>query len=226
MAQQQNNETTYLFVTIGSRTKRGARVTTATSGLTVAGLAIARVGDIVTYANGSEAVIIDGAGEYAASERNSIALVGSHLSNGDCIIETLQDSWGILVHESQTIKGLFDPSYVMPPLPPPNRLAVQGATTARGGVLLEPSGTWNTGVRFGKAGAVGDLIHYSDGSTARIVSGLGLADNRDFTPLAFVGSELDNGDTITDSPEREGALSSEMFIVVKRSGITHGGQDA
>ncbi len=67
--------------------------------------------------------------------------------------------------------------------------------------MREPSGTWEVAPHLGKAGTVGDLIHYPDGSTARITSGLGLADGPDFAPLAFVGSELDNGDTITDSPE-------------------------
>lgn len=83
MSEQQNKEVTYLFATIGSQTERGGRVTTATSGLEVTGLGIARVDDIVTYGDGSEAVIVDGAGEYAVSERKPIALVGSHLSNGD-----------------------------------------------------------------------------------------------------------------------------------------------
>jgi hypothetical protein len=68
---------------------------------------------------------------------------------------------------------------------------------------------------------MGDLIHYPDGTTARITSGLGLPDSRDYAPLAFVGSELDNGDTITDSPERDGNASSALFTVVKRSAITH-----
>jgi uncharacterized Zn-binding protein involved in type VI secretion len=217
MPEHENNGTVYLFATIGSRTERGGRVTTATTGAEVVGLGIARVGDVVTYRDGSEAVILDGAGEAAASESGPIALVGSRLSNGDRIVETLQDSSGIHLQENQTVKGLFDPSYVPPPAPPRYRLAVSGATTARGGALLEPSGAWNTGVRLGKAGAIGDLIRYPDGSTARVTSGLGLADDRDFAPLAFVGSELDNGDSITDSPEREGALSSEIFIVVKRS---------
>lgn len=50
---------TRLFVTIASLTERGGRITKATSGLTVAGLALARVGDVVTYQSGSEAVTTD-----------------------------------------------------------------------------------------------------------------------------------------------------------------------
>ncbi|WP_338638727.1 hypothetical protein [Burkholderia pyrrocinia] len=65
------------------------------------------------------------------------------------------------------------------------------------------------------------MIHYPDGSTARIVSGLGLADRPDFAPLAFVGSELDNGDTITDSPVRQGMASSAVFTVVSHTPSSH-----
>lgn len=211
---------THLFATIGALTERGGRVTKASGGLTVVGLAVARVGDIVTYEDGSEAVITDGAGKYAIDRDKPFALVGSRLSNGDCIIETLQRSGGIRVPAGATVDGLFDSTYVPPPAPLRYRLAVRGATTVRGGVLREATGTWDTGIRIGKAGVVGDLVHYADGSTAQIVSGLGLVDNRDFKPLAFVGSELDNGDIITDSPEREGLVSVDTFTVVMRSIVT------
>jgi uncharacterized Zn-binding protein involved in type VI secretion len=226
MSKQRNSEVTYHFATIGSRTERGGRVTTSTSGLTICGLGIARVGDVVTYRDGSEAVVIDGAGAHAVCDGRPLALVGSRVSNGDCIVETLQDSWGICVLEAEENIGLFDSSYVPPPAPPRYRLAVRGATTARGGALLEPGGGGSAETYLGRAGTIGDLIHYSDGSTARVISGLGLTDSRDFTPLAFVGSELDNGDVITDSPERGSSLSSETFIVVRRSDLTDGGQTA
>ncbi|QTD89838.1 PAAR domain-containing protein [Burkholderia anthina] len=204
---------THLFVTIGSLTERGGRVSTATSGLELAGLQVARVGDVVTYDDGSEAAIVDGAGS-THSNGKPFALVGSRLSNGDRITETLRTSWGIHVPQGQRVPGLFDPAYVPPPPPRTYRLAVRGATTARGGVWREPSGTLEAGQHLGKAATVGDAIHYPDGSTAHIVSGLGLTDRPDFTLLAFVGSELDNGDTITDSPEREGTASSVVFEIV------------
>ncbi|UVE63938.1 PAAR domain-containing protein [Burkholderia pyrrocinia] len=104
---------THLFATIGALTERGGRVTAATSGMTLAGLEVARVGDVVTYDDGSEATIIDGAGN-CHSAGKSFALVGSRLSNGDRIIETLRTSWGIHVPEGQSIPGLFDPAYVPP----------------------------------------------------------------------------------------------------------------
>jgi uncharacterized Zn-binding protein involved in type VI secretion len=210
----------HLFVTAGSLTERGGRITKATSAITVAGLALARVGDVVTYEDSSQAVITDGAGEFAIDDGKPLALVGSRLSNGDQIVQTLQSSWGLDMEDAKDVKGLFDPSYVPPPPPPRYRLAVRGATTARGGVLREPSGTWEVGVALGKAGVTGNLIHYPDGSTAKIVSGLSLTNHREEPPHAFVGSALDNGDTITDSPEREGVASSTVFVVVKDSNVT------
>jgi uncharacterized Zn-binding protein involved in type VI secretion len=211
---------THLFATVGALTERGGRVTTATSGLTLAGLEVACVGDVVTYDDGSEAAIIDGAGNNH-SEGKPFALVGSRLSNGDRITETLRTSWGIHVHDGQSVEGLFDPTYVPPSAAPAYRLAVRGATTARGGVLREPSSTWQVTPHLGKAAGVGDLIHYPDGSTTSVTSGLGLVDRPDFAPLAFVGSELDNGDTITDSPERQSTASSVVFSVVTRSPKSH-----
>jgi uncharacterized Zn-binding protein involved in type VI secretion len=116
MPEQKNTETNYLFVTIGSRTKDGGYVTRVSTKAEYKGLALARVGDIVTYADGSEASIIDGAGFAAAWEDKPFALVGSRLSNGDTITETLQDGFGITVREGELIPGLFDPAYTLPPI--------------------------------------------------------------------------------------------------------------
>ena len=118
MSEQNNNETTYLFVTIGSRTKRGGHVTRVSTKAEYKGMALARVGDIVTYDDGSEATIIDGAGFAAAWGDKPFALVGSRLSNGDNITETLQDGFGITVRSDKPVPGLFDPAYV-PPLADP-----------------------------------------------------------------------------------------------------------
>ncbi|HYS62199.1 MAG TPA: PAAR domain-containing protein [Paraburkholderia sp.] len=115
MLEQQKNETTYLFATIGSRTERGGRVTQVTSRLAADGLNLARVGDKATYEDGSEAIIIDGAGSAAVYDDRPLALVGSRLGNGDTITQTLQDGYGISVCDGELIPGLFDPAY-MPPL--------------------------------------------------------------------------------------------------------------
>jgi uncharacterized Zn-binding protein involved in type VI secretion len=120
MSEQNNNETTYLFVTIGSRTKRGGHVTRVSTKAEYKGMALARVGDIVTYDDGSEATIIDGSGFAATWEGKPFALVGSRLSNGDNITETLQDGFGITVRSDKPVPGLFDPAYVLPLADPVN----------------------------------------------------------------------------------------------------------
>jgi uncharacterized Zn-binding protein involved in type VI secretion len=114
MSEQKNNNSTYLFVTIGSRTKRGGHVTRVSTKAEYRGMALARVGDIVTYYNGSEATIIDGSGFAAAWGDKPFALVGSRLSNGGTITETLQHGFGITVRSDKPVPGLFDPVYVLP----------------------------------------------------------------------------------------------------------------
>jgi uncharacterized Zn-binding protein involved in type VI secretion len=57
MKNHKTDETTYPYATIGSLTARVGRVTLITGGATVAGLGLARVGDVVTYPDGSEAVM-------------------------------------------------------------------------------------------------------------------------------------------------------------------------
>jgi len=115
MSEKMNKETTYLFVSIGSRTKNGGHVTRVSTKAEYKGMALACVGDIVTYDDGSEATIIDGAGFAAAWEDKPFALVGSRLTNGDTITETLQDGCGITVCEGKPVPGLFDPAYTLPP---------------------------------------------------------------------------------------------------------------
>ena len=105
---------THWFATIGSLTGQGGRVTCVSSGLKIAGLTVALVGDVVTYEDGSEAVIIDGAGVAATYGDRPIALVGSRLTNGDRIIESLQNQRGISEYHDCPILGLFDPAYTLP----------------------------------------------------------------------------------------------------------------
>jgi len=59
MPKKQSNEITYFFVTQDSRTKRGGRVSRVTNKAKYQGMALARVGDIVTYDDRSEATIND-----------------------------------------------------------------------------------------------------------------------------------------------------------------------
>jgi uncharacterized Zn-binding protein involved in type VI secretion len=206
----------YAIATIGARTERGGYVTHATSGLTIRNLRAARVGDIVTYADGAEAVIADGSGSLACYHDKCFALVGSSLSNGDKIISTPWEDGksGLFVPAGESPKGLFDPSYVPPPPEAGMRFALRGSTTRRGGALREPGGEWSVDRKRVKVGTIGDTVIYPDGTMARIVSGLAIRTNRQLAQFAYVGSVLDNGDTITDSPERTGTAGLETWEVV------------
>jgi len=224
--QQERKGTLHAIATIGAQTKRGGYVTSATSGLMICNLRAALVGDIVTYRDGSEAVIIDGAGSLGIYRDESFALVGSSLSNGDKIISTPWEDGvsGLFVSEGEHPKGLFDPSYVPPPFEPGLRLALRGSTTRRGGVLRESGGEWSVDGERVKVGIIGDTVHYSDGTTARIVSGLALKVNRSLAQFAYVGSVLDNGDAITDSRERTGTAGIETWEVVTEEQMKHEGE--
>lgn len=222
MKDKQSKEIKYLCVTIGSLTERGGRVTTATGGASHCGLGLASVGDVVTYTDGSEAVIVDGAGFMCVLDGRPAALVGSSLSNGDRIIETLWKDAYFTVHEGEIIAGLFDSGYV----PPPGtvqlwRFAVTGATTRQGGVLRKVTGTFQIRDTGRNAACTGDFIEYSDGTRAQIVTGVGLPDTPHFKPLAVVGSMLDNGDVITDSPHRNGHATSFVPMYANIATATH-----
>jgi len=116
-----------LLATIASLTQQGGRVSSATSDLKIIGLAVARVGDTVTYPDGSEASIVSGAGSAAVSAGKPLALVGSRLGNGDTITtETLQTGRGICERPGEPINGLFDAAYVPPPPIPGDQFAVYG----------------------------------------------------------------------------------------------------
>jgi uncharacterized Zn-binding protein involved in type VI secretion len=213
--------TVYAIATIGARTERGGHVTRVSSRRSVCGLHIALVGDIVTYRDGSEAAIIDGAGKAGFDDGRCIALVGSHLSNGDRIVSTPSDNGksGLVVREGEKLEGLFDPSYVPPPPRACYRYALRGSTTARGGALREPSGKWRSHSGDIEVGQIGDVVYYPDGSTARITSGLALKANRAYAQFAYVGSTLDNGDTITHSPERDGGAHPDTYEPVTEAQI-------
>ena len=219
--QQERKGTMYAFATMGARTGRGGYVTHATGKGSICGLRIALVGDVVTYGDRSEAAVIDGSGGLFSSDGKCAALVGSHLSNGDRIVFTPWDNGksGLFVPEGEKPAGLFDPSYVPPPYPLCWRIALRGSTTARGGVLREPTGTWRIESGDVSTGFIGDLVHYADGTTARITSGLVLKMNRGYAKLAYVGSTLDNGDTITDSPDRDGSAPSDKYGIVTKGEI-------
>jgi uncharacterized Zn-binding protein involved in type VI secretion len=111
MSKHAINETMHLFATVGARTERGGKVTRVSSHATIDNLGLAVVGDTVEYEDGTEATIVDGAGFAAMWEDRPVALVGSHLSNGDRIVTAAQNAFGITVRDGEEIPGLFDSTY-------------------------------------------------------------------------------------------------------------------
>jgi hypothetical protein len=104
--QRERTGTRYAIATIGARTERGGYITGATSGLTICNLRAALVGDIVTYRDGSEAVIIDGSGSLGVDCARCFALVGSVLDNGDTITDSPErtgtagpETWEVVTEE-------------------------------------------------------------------------------------------------------------------------------
>lgn len=104
-------------------------------------------------------------------------------------------------------------------------LAVNGSKTKQGG-LVKASTTQ------GKIGdlsiaRIGDDVIYADGTTAKIISGAGKVCIVEGLSAALVGSQLDNGDKIIDSPNRrvainifKGELLPDGFLVPE--GADHG----
>ncbi len=99
------------FATIGATTARGGQVTLVSSAAEICDKGIALVGDAVTYDDGTQARIIDGAGFRMMWCDKPGALVGSRLDNGDKIIATPHNNHGITVVDRETVPGLFDPTW-------------------------------------------------------------------------------------------------------------------
>lgn len=104
----------YPIATIGSRTRRGGEVVLAGQGEPADDFRIACVGDRVRYPDGSESVIVSGAGHASTYANRPIALVGSHIANGDRIVARAQSIGEIVVVEGEPIPGLLEPGYAPP----------------------------------------------------------------------------------------------------------------
>lgn len=101
----------YRVATEGSQTRDGGTIQQVSSSLTFTldngwKVRAAQKGDEVVYADGSTARIITGAGK----NNSNIALVGSRLSNGDEIINTLQKRFMIIVREGVPMAEDFLPA--------------------------------------------------------------------------------------------------------------------
>jgi uncharacterized Zn-binding protein involved in type VI secretion len=102
----------YLIATIGSRTKRGGEVVLGRDERHADDYQVACVGDRVRYPDGSESVITSGAGLASTFADRPIALVGSHIANGDRIVSRAQSMGEIVVMEGEEVAGLLDPGYM------------------------------------------------------------------------------------------------------------------
>jgi uncharacterized Zn-binding protein involved in type VI secretion len=104
----------YPIATVGSRTGRGGQVL-ASNDLYADDYRVACVGDRVRYPDGSESVIVSGAGRASTFADRPIALVGSHVANGDRIVTGAQSMGEIVVLEGEPVPGLLEPDYMPPP---------------------------------------------------------------------------------------------------------------
>lgn len=85
---QNRQKKIYCFAVNGSKTKNDGLVNASATQHTIDGLAIARVGDEVIYADGTTSKIISGAGTACIVDGLSVAVVGSRLENGDEIVDS------------------------------------------------------------------------------------------------------------------------------------------
>lgn len=84
-------------------------------------------------------------------------------------------------------------------------LAINGAKTKNDGLVKASAKEHRIG---GLAIAcVGDEVIYADGTTSKIISGAGTACLIDGLSVALVGSRLENGDEIIDSPNKAVAIN-------------------
>jgi uncharacterized Zn-binding protein involved in type VI secretion len=104
----------YPIATVGSRTGRGGQVVLARPDPHADDYRVACVGDRVRYPDGSESEIVSGAGHASTFANRPIALVGSHVANGDRIVARAQSIGEIVVVEGETIPGLLEPGYGLP----------------------------------------------------------------------------------------------------------------
>ena len=85
----------YYLAVNGAKTKNGGLVKASALESRIGGMPIALVGDDVIYADGVISKIISGAGKGCLINGKSVALVGSHLENGDEIVDSPNNSVAI-----------------------------------------------------------------------------------------------------------------------------------
>lgn len=102
----------YDYATLGSRTRMGGEIITASTSLKTHDLRIACVGDRVRYPDGKESEIVSGAGFAATYKGLPIAIVGSATDNGDTVTSSLQNLARVVEYaDGEGIPGLLKPGY-------------------------------------------------------------------------------------------------------------------
>ena len=102
----------YDYATLGSRTRMGGEIITASTSLEIHDLRIACVGDRVRYPDGKESEIISGAGFAATYKGLPIAIVGSATDNGDTVTSSLQNLAQVVEYaDGEGIPGLLTAAY-------------------------------------------------------------------------------------------------------------------
>ena len=105
----------YALATVGSKTMRGGEVVTSSTAIKIDGKRVARVGDLVRYPDGSESPIVSGAGYASVYEGKPLAIVGSHIENGDVIESSRQNDAKIIQYaDDEAIPGLLEIGYESP----------------------------------------------------------------------------------------------------------------
>ncbi|WP_373358420.1 PAAR domain-containing protein [Acinetobacter lactucae] len=99
--------TIYYIAVHGAKSQNGGLVNTSSNIGKIGGLSIARVGDEVIYADGTTSKIISGAGTACIVDGSPVALVGSHLENGDVIIDSPNTTIAIRTYKDQPLPQNF-----------------------------------------------------------------------------------------------------------------------
>lgn len=102
----------YDYATLGSKTRMGGEIVTASTCIEIHDLRIACVGDRVRYPDGKESEIVSGAGFAATYKGLPIAIVGSATDTGDTVISSLQNMAQVVEYaDDDDIPGLLQPGY-------------------------------------------------------------------------------------------------------------------
>lgn len=104
----------YHYATVGSKTRMGGEIVTASTGIKIHEHRVACVGDWVRYPDGTETEIVSGAGFAATFKERPIAIVGSTTDNGDTVTRSLQSDVLIIEYaDDDAIQGLLQPGYLL-----------------------------------------------------------------------------------------------------------------